>query len=185
LLYTGEENIQNFEEALNIEQNRKREKQKEICINPHLFYRDVIKYAEQVKRYIDIFGNENVYVIIFDDFVNNTTNVYRYTLKFLGVNHNFKTELKPINTSKKIRSKIIRNFLKTSSKLIPIRHTSSLKPLINKIVTKIIKWNTFHEDYTPLNRKLHNHLQNEFKPEIKKLSRLLDRDLSFWYNNRK
>ena len=34
-------------------------------------------YSEQVQKYFDVFGREQVHVIIFDDFVRDTAAVYR------------------------------------------------------------------------------------------------------------
>ena len=43
-------------------------------------------YAEQVKRYLDIFGPERVKIIIFEEFVQDTKGAISDVLKFLGVN---------------------------------------------------------------------------------------------------
>ena len=42
-------------------------------------------YSEQVKRYLDIFGKEQVKILIFEEFVQNTKNVTRDILEFLGI----------------------------------------------------------------------------------------------------
>src|SRR3990172_12275584 len=83
-LYNCNENISSFEEALNAEEDRRRG----LRIPPgvhfveSLFYRETVQYTEQVERYFNIFGRENVHIIIYDDFRNNTANVYRESLRF-------------------------------------------------------------------------------------------------------
>jgi hypothetical protein len=44
-------------------------------------------YYEQVKRYFDIFGREQVKVIIFEEFAQHTVQTVNEVLAFLGVNH--------------------------------------------------------------------------------------------------
>src|ERR671923_118596 len=44
-------------------------------------------YHEQVKRYFDIFGNEQVKVIIFEEFAQHTVQTVNEVLAFLGVNY--------------------------------------------------------------------------------------------------
>ena len=44
-------------------------------------------YYEQVKRYFDIFGREQVKVIIFEEFVQHPEQTVNEVLAFLGVNY--------------------------------------------------------------------------------------------------
>ena len=60
-----------------------------VKLDATLFYRDIGRYAEQVQRYFDVFGRENVHVIVYDDFQDDTASVYRETLRFLGVDQEF------------------------------------------------------------------------------------------------
>jgi hypothetical protein len=50
-------------------------------------YVELGMYYEQVKRYFDIFGREQVKVIIFEEFVQHTVQTVNEVLAFLGVNH--------------------------------------------------------------------------------------------------
>ena len=90
-LYNGTENIRNFEEALDAEEDRRKGRRiPRLCRFPKgLLYTEVVKYTEQVERYMEVFGREKVMVIIFDDFVSDTAGVYKETLEFLGVDANF------------------------------------------------------------------------------------------------
>lgn len=63
--YMGYENISNFMDALNAEEKRK----KGLClpdrvnILENLFYREIVKYAQQIQRYLNVFDRENVHII--------------------------------------------------------------------------------------------------------------------------
>jgi hypothetical protein len=76
-----------------------------------LCYREMATYTPQVQRYLDVFGWQQVQVILFDDFTNDTARVYRETCAFLGVSLDFQPEFPIINASKRVRSRTIRNVL--------------------------------------------------------------------------
>ena len=69
LLFTGVEDIEDFEEALDAEPERRQGR----CIPPgarivdFLFYRRFSDYAPQLQRYIEIFGRDAIHVVLFDD----------------------------------------------------------------------------------------------------------------------
>jgi len=47
-------------------------------------------YFENVKRYLDTFGNENVKIVIFEDMIKNPKDQLKEILDFLGVNYDAK-----------------------------------------------------------------------------------------------
>ena len=74
-LYSGNEDIEGFEMALQAEFARKKGQQLPPyigCPYEALHYSEVPRYYEQVKRYIDVFGKENVHIILFNDFAKST-----------------------------------------------------------------------------------------------------------------
>lgn len=88
---------------------------KNIRIEKKLLHREVAKFTEQVKRYFDTFGRNNVHVIIYADFKRDTTKVYRETFRFLNVDISFQPTFKIINPNKRVRSKTLQRFLTTPS----------------------------------------------------------------------
>src|SRR6266542_205493 len=50
-----------------------------------LFYRRTARYSEQLERYLQAFGRDQVLPIIFDDFTSDTAGVYADGLRFLGL----------------------------------------------------------------------------------------------------
>src|SRR5215216_462742 len=112
-LHNCNEEIEDFEAALDAEEDRKQGKRlpKTVHLVEGLFYRETAKYAEQVRRYMDVFGQENVLVIIFDDFKQDTDKVYWQTLKFLGVDPNFRPKFRRVNSNKVLRNRRMQEFL--------------------------------------------------------------------------
>jgi len=182
-LYDGHEDIEKFKDALEAEEDRKRRLRipNGCQVVEGLFYREVPKFSVQVRRYFDVFGRDNVHIIIFDDFKANTPRVYKNTLRFLGVDDSFKPEFKVINPNKVVRSKALREFIhdpspmarKMGKYLIP-------KPLRQQIIKGLQRINTKHVPRPPMDPELRRQLQEEFKPEVEKLSELLGRDLTYW-----
>ncbi|MCW6034870.1 sulfotransferase domain-containing protein [Spirulina subsalsa FACHB-351] len=184
LVFWGDENIADFATALKAEATR----QKGMGIpekRDHpvecFFYSKIACYTEQVKRYLDIFGRENVEIIIFDDFKQDTLAVYRKTLQFLGCRDDFAADFKVVNANRQVRNIAVQQFLRRPPKslrsvvrfLIPSRIRKSLRGSLEQ-------YNVEQKSRSPLNPELKERLQREFRPEIEQLSELLHRDLSHW-----
>ncbi len=185
-VYNGSEDILDFEEALNAEEERK----KGLRMPPHpglvcaMFYREAARFTEQVKRYLDVFGRENVHIIIYDDFKNNTATVYKETLRFLGVDEDFTPDLKVINPSKIVISGFLRDFLQMPPDFarLLVKIFIPFRGVRQRIIERLKRWNTVYKPRPPMNPELRKRLILEFEPEISELGRLIGRDLSMWYN---
>lgn len=183
LLYSFNEDIVDFEEALKAEKDRKSGLHIPLhCICPqYLYYKDIARCTEQINRYFNVFGQKNVHIIIFDDFKKETAQIYRECLRFLRVNDKFKpTSFQVINPNKKVRSKVLYNFLHYPPQIIRLSKYLFSKSLRQKLLVRFRKLNTKNISRTPMDPKLRNYLQEEFKPEVEKLSELLNRDLTDW-----
>lgn len=191
--YSGNEQIEDFVEALEAEPDRKQGKRirrAAHCING-LFYREMAYYAPQVKRYFDTFGRENVHVIIFDDFRKDTAKSFRDVLEYLGLDTSFTTDFDVVNPNKEVRMEwlqkiILRTgfslmllkdrltYFATTSRMIPYRYrTATVKSVIHAY--------TKYEKRSPLTPEIRARILNELAPQIDELSDLLKRDLSHWY----
>jgi len=182
-LYDGTENISDFTTAIHAGQEERRR----LAGTPDrpfvdkYYYRELVKFSEQVKRYFDVFGRDNVHIIIFDDFKANTLKVYKDTLRFLDVDDSFEPEFKVINPNKALRSRALRDFLidpppiikKLGKHLFP-------KPLRQQIMRGLYRINTKYTPRPPMDPELRRQLQEQFKPEVERLSELLGRDLTLW-----
>jgi hypothetical protein len=193
--YSGNEQIEIFEDALAAEPDRKQGKQirrAAHCITG-LFYREMASYTKQVQRYFDVFGRDNVKVIIFDDFKSDTAGVYRDVLEYLELDSQFTTNFDVVNPNKDVRvewlQKLILStgfslmllkdrltYLATTSRLVPYSYrTDTVKGVINAY--------TKYEKRSPLTPETRQRILSELESEIDDLSTLLDRDLSHWYQH--
>lgn len=184
-LYNGNEHIENFEAALAAETSRRQGKNLPPLIGcPYeaTYYSEVAKYYEQVKRYVEVFGNTRIKVIVFDDFISDTATVYRETLQFLGVNPNFTTSFERINPNKKTRSTTFRNLLKQRSHTL-IRLGKLLLPsrkVRQWLLQKLWQLNTQYTERRPMQQATYQKLQASLREDIKKTSLLLNINLDAW-----
>ena len=191
--YSGNEQIENFEEALAAEADRqagRRIRRAAHCITG-LYYREMARFSEQVPRYFDRFGSENVLVIIFDDFRSDTAAAFREVLDFLELDQSFKMTFDIHNPNKEVRLEWLQKLIVDSGfslmllkdQLTYLATTHSLVPFSyrTRAVKGVIAVYTKYERRSPLTADLRQHLARELESEIDALSALLDRDLSHWY----
>jgi len=185
MVYQGYELIKDFSSAINAEDARRQGKHISSyirCPVENLYYLKVPLFTCQVKKYFDVFGRENVHIIIFDDLKRDTAEEYRKTLQFLGVCEQFQPNFKIVNPNKSVRSEKIRDFLKT----LPPKYKQLGKAIFpfrmlrGKIIRGLLFMNTRYVNRPPMPEKLENELKMYFKSEVNQLSTLLKRDLTSW-----
>jgi len=184
-LNNGSEFILDFEQALNAEHERKKGnfKGKNLRLPEGLFYREIASYYIQVKRYFDVYPKENIHTIIFDDFKADTRNEYEKILRFLGVDTRFRTDLKAIHSRHKNRNQRIHNWITQSNVVInkigEFIPSNKIKKYLYENYVNVMK---VKAERTVIPLSLRHQLNQYFKEDINRLSKLIDNDLSFWYN---
>lgn len=189
LRYGGLETIPTFEGALAAEPERRQlweggEVEREVV---RLFYSDVVNFAEQVQHYRNIFGEEQVHVILYDDFRADTATAYADTLRFLGVDSEFQPAFVRFNASKRARSYKLQRFLHR-----PPQWYRNLRQFARKNIAQqtrqrasrlIHYFNVRQEARPPMNPQTREHLRTELRPMVVHLSDLLGRDLRYWLHS--
>ena len=175
------EDIEDFGEALKMEEERKKKYGYKVIpkkYHPHMLYRETVRYSQQVKRYFKLFGEENVKVTIFDEYIKNKSSTLRDILKFLDVDEDF--EIKHLNTNagRKYRNRTIHSAVMTNR--FGVRGILRNIPGSAKVYRKI---NNSEFKRKPLEPSLRKSLQDDLKKEIDELSLMLKKDLSYWYKN--
>ena len=134
-------------------------------------------YHEQVKRYIDIFGEDQVKIVLTEDMKEDTAKVLHSVFEYLGVKNQPPADKdRKHNVYKKPRNNIVGRFY-ASKKL-----RSMLKFLFPAFITERIKNNIFvKEDKPALSEDTRAYLTGLFANDVKKLESLIGRDLSHWY----
>lgn len=184
VVYLGGEDIEDFESALEAEEDRKQGRRipKGDGLVDSLFYREIAKYTEQVKRYFEVFGRDRVHIIIYDDLRKDTSWVYTETLRFLEVNPDFQPEFGIIHGNLRARSRILRYAWTHRPVFLQRLLLGRAKPslpfsMLFKMLRRIYGRT---ESRPPMPPGLRGRLQAEFKDEVERLSTLLDRDLTHW-----
>jgi hypothetical protein len=183
-LYDGNENMTDFETALSLDEERKKGKQ--IPDSLDFFelppYRDSVLFSEQVKRYLDSFGRENVRIVFYEDFVANTEHTVAETFDFLRVNNTVRIKYDVINPNKKIRFFSLHQVLKSPSsglkKLVRIILPS--KKLRHHLMAYLFQWNTRIKERDVMSVELYERLKESLTEDVNALGRMINRDLSQW-----
>jgi hypothetical protein len=182
-LFNANEDIDDFAEALAAEDDRRQFRR--IPRHAHLlnglWYRSVPRYTEQLRRYFDVFGRDRVQVLIFDDFVSDTAESYRSTLRFLGLDAGFVPAFEVVNANKRLRVPALRPFLAQPPPTVR-RIARALVPgsFRRRIYRSLQEANISAGRRASLSRSLREVLAAEFAQEVEQLSQLLERDLTHW-----
>ena len=181
LLYSGNENLPSFEQALAAEPVRRRGAQipPTAMLADALRYRDSVRFAGQLERYFSVFGRESVHTIIFDDFASDAARAFRAVLEFMQIDAEFRTEFHRVNPNKTPRGTFVWRLLRTTPLMAAARR---FPRLAHRVYTPIRRLNTVVVERPPLDQKTERSLKNEMRPEIDRLGELLGRDLSHWYS---
>jgi hypothetical protein len=183
LCYHCMEDIEDFSEALAAEQDRKegrRTARPEHSIR-HLFYRETAKYTEQIQRYVDLFPADRIKIIIFDDFKSETARVYREVCEFMGVDPSFEPTFSVVNENRRVRSRLLQQLLEVPGPMLrKIGRPLTPRRLRHTVMKELRQINSTPAPRIPLDADLRRALQAELRPEVMRLSQLLNRDLSHW-----
>jgi len=144
-----------------------------------LFYQQYISlgcYYEQVKRYLDIFGADQVKVLFYEEITNDINAVIKEIYQFLGVDENYTAA-----TDQKYNV-----FLAPQNTLIKRLYTlkffrTMVKKIFGPNFQEKIKNTFFAKEKKPeLDPLLKAKMQELFKEDILKTSRLINKNLSHW-----
>jgi hypothetical protein len=180
-IFSCNEDILDFSAALEAEADRRQGRRlPSTATSPDgLQYTRVFTYTEQVRRYFDAFGREQVRVIIFDDFIRDTPGEYRKTLEFLGVDPTFQAALEVVNAAKPVALGINR-FLARRPRLRSAIHCLVPASVQRKVIDTLPQFASTIDRPTKLDPELKRRLQPMFRQDIEQLSQLLGRDLTHW-----
>jgi hypothetical protein len=182
--YTSAENISGFKEALTIEDDRKKGKKipKTVLFPSYMYYSDVVRFSDQIQRYLKLFPRDQIKLIVFDDFTNNTKIIFEEVLEFLDIDPSYKPEFKVYNPGKKPRLRLYTRFARMH--LYRVKQlTTNTTPIIQKIHPNLRKIHEYlrgknrYVKRQPLEVGLRKELMQNLKSEVEKLSKLFHRDL--------
>jgi DNA polymerase elongation subunit (family B) len=132
-------------------------------------------YYNQVKRYLDIFPKEQIYICLYDDFKNNPKGTIDDLLKFIGVNNKdveFIFDNKKVNEARK---SVVDDFLPSEG--LKARFRKIVKFLgVHSLLKKLLS----SENKNPLPATYKKILADYYANDIKELELLLGINLKNW-----
>lgn len=182
-LWDCNENIKDFAEA--IEAQDARHRGEKIGPTTHfrqgLYYEDVVAYAEQVQRYFDTFGRDNIFVGLFDDVVADSAKAFRQVADYLNLDARFQPEVKHSNERKPAQLHRINQFFAARPELRKILFSNVFSQVAKRhaieLATKLLGKRSPKRELDP---DLRRELLSRQEDNIHQLGKLLDRDLSHW-----
>ena len=175
------ETTDSFEEALAKEDDRFEDADfRKKCYGWHAnyYYYQRALYYNQVKRYLETFGKENVFIILFEELVGETLGVVQSVYRFLEVDDTFIPKIKIHNPAGGILR--IPRFWEDSGLFFKTFQFVFSKNLIKKI-PHLVR-NVGRKPPQPINPETAKKLRKKFYEDTCKLEQLTGKDLSTWKN---
>jgi hypothetical protein len=149
-----------------------------------LYYSERVNYAEQLLRYTELFGGDQLRVYLYEDFKADNEAVYHDILGFLGLTPvNSRPSFKHHNRSVKVKLKSAQKFAYNMSHghgwYAPI-HTA-IKAIIprpvRRFLTRSIYQTLAFKPKPKLSDEVSQTLKRRFKPQVERFSQVLQKDL--------
>lgn len=162
-----------FENALKAEEGRIKDNYSFIWR-----YKDVGLYSKRVKHFLDVFGPENVKIILFDDIKNDITAVVHDILEFLKLDTNLK-----VNASEKHRATGVYRFKKFNDLMFK---QSLVRKILQKLLSQkarnrlLLKLTNMNLKKPQMKDETRKYLIDYFKADILETEKIIGRDLKHW-----
>jgi hypothetical protein len=182
LLFSAQEDIEDFADALEAEEDRVAGRRLPAGpIRPeNLLYRRMVRFAEQLERYLEVFGRERVHVIVHEDLRADLPAEYRRLLSFLEVDPTFVADFSPANENKRVRRRWVQRLIWDPPLIRPLIPTLRRFSLVHALRSRLLSLNSERVARPPMDAALRQRLRAELTPEVERLGRLIGRDLSGW-----
>jgi hypothetical protein len=186
MLYQLDEDVKDFAQAWALQDNRASGRNlPKRCRDPRLLqYGEVGKHGAHLERLFAVAGRERCLVIVFDDFKQAPRVVYEQVLDFLGVDDDGQAKFTRKRETSGFKSRWLQQFVMNPPhwlwRFIELSNPDKLLPRLKPIRRRIKKFNTYAQARPALSPEMRSVLQAYFAADVKKLSALLNRDLSHW-----
>jgi Sulfotransferase family len=149
-----------------------------------LMYTDRVRYSEQLRRYHEAFGKEQVLALIYDDFRADNEATVRQVLRFLEVDDSVSLAPTHANPTVAVRSVRLDGMMRSvRAARGPI--SRAVRGTVKGLTTGAVRRDVLHPfrrrllygEPQPLDRALEQELRARFEGEVAALGEYLDRDL--------
>ena len=186
--YEGRETEKDINKAWALQEERRKGefKTKNKLSDPkYLQYASICSLGTQLERAMQQIPAEQLHIIVFDDFVHDTRAEYLRVLDFLQVADDGRTDFPKVNPATTVKSGLLHTLINNIPQPV-YKVAFALKPLLGikrlNIDTRVRAMNTKVEKFNDVSPETYAKMQEVFTPEIHKLEKLLNRDLSHWLN---
>lgn len=183
-IYNAYETENDFEKALALEKERKEgiKIPSSATFKQCLLYRENGLYSKHIERWQQVFGKENMIVVLLDDLKSNSLEVTNETLLFLGLSQLQNIDDDTQNEAKDFASLGLHQKFKSAKswerKLV--RTLLPHKKLRERILNKIYNANIQKAKKKNMSAELRNKLTQFYIEDIKATEKLIDRNLNHW-----
>ena len=185
LIWSCKEDIEDLERAIGSEKERmKGYKLPNNCVEPKIyFYSKIGLLGEQIYRLNKFFPQSQIKIILFEDFIRSTENVYNEVIKFLNLPKHHKNNFIIYNRFKRIRFKWLQKFLTHPPSYLLytlkiFKKVTRIKRL--GIFDYILSFNKKEKQKPEIHERTKFLLKSIYQDDITKLSKIIDRDLTHW-----
>lgn len=162
-----------FWHALDLETSRRSGKNIPSTVGcpSYLYYSEKVLYSKKLKRFLDVFGKDQLMLICYEDFKKDNAAVFKDILEFIGADTSFSPKFTTVNTTTKPLFKSLRTFVRNNRFAqniiynMPVNWLGYFNFILKEILSRKIK-------KLPLDTDKKNNLKAQYRPEAVKLTEL-------------
>ncbi len=145
-------------------------------------YRESATYAQPLQRWIDALGAERVHTIVFDDFARDTRNEFKRVLAFLGVAADFQPPAFAARNASHRQRPAVRRIVDSRPGTWLTHDVAGAVLGKNARARLALRFRQSRINRRPYERQpipesMRSSLAAQFRPDVERLSKMLDRDL--------
>ncbi len=185
-LYTLNEDVEDFETAWNLQQERLAGRAlPATCLEPHILqYESMGRMSVGVERALQAFPASQVKILLIDDIKSAPQEAFNDVLNFLGLAPFVLDEFPVVNANKTNKSKWVALLTQRGAPAWLKKPVRSLKTALGlghvSLSGKLDALNKTHQQRSPMSTSMRETLTRLFADEIDRLEALSGRDLSHW-----
>jgi hypothetical protein len=188
LLYTMDEDVQDFARAWALQGRRLRGEQiPPRCRDSRLLlYAEVGRLGSHLQRLIEVAGWERCFVYLFEEFRSEPLRIYKDILTFAGLPDDGKLEVRHKNRSRSFKSSRLQPFVMNPpaplARMIGLfsdRGHARLRSMVRPLRRRLKRMNSAPAARAPLPPELRQELRDYYRQDVLALERLLQRELGW------
>ena len=162
------------------------------CREPEaLQYKKACSHGMNVERFLEVFPDDRIHIIFFEDFCGSSAGTYRSTLAFLELKDDGRVDFPPVNQAKTHARNALTRLLISPPGPLGRMH-AGLRTWIATTRTPVGRWiedgarkllatqSTKRTEKKALSPEEREEILSELRPDIELLEKITSRDLSSW-----